>query len=134
MKRAISSAHGIAAKEIRAFVKRSHEAGHEIAGCAVLVGSPMPGWTVEQILSVHVRMHKAEGVLFPAALADAVEGCDQDLVTVPEKELPSRADPAMVKNLTELGKSAGPQWGKDQKNAALAAMLLLKEVPEQGRT
>ncbi len=126
VERAITSAHRVAAQEIRAFVKRSHEAGHEIAGCAVLVGSPMPDWTIEQILSVHVRMHKAEGVLFPAALAGAVEGCDLNLVTVPEKELPSRADAAMVKNLPELGKSAGPPWGKDQKNAALAAMLLLK--------
>ncbi len=134
VKRAISSAHRIAAKEIRALVKRSHEAGHEIAGCAVLVGSPMPDWTVEQILSVHVRMHKAEGVLFPAALADAVEGCDLNLVTIPEKELTARADAATVRNLPELGKSAGPPWGKDQKNAAMAAMLLLKKVREQGRT
>lgn len=134
VERAISSAHRIAAKEVRAFVKRSHEAGHEIAGCAVLIGSPMPDWTVEQILSVHVRMHKAEGVLFPAALAAAVEGCDLNLVTIPEKELPARADAATVKKLPELGKSAGPPWGKDQKNAALAAMLLLKKVRKQGRT
>ena len=134
VERAISSAHRIAAKELRAFVKRSREAGHEIDGCAVIVGSPMPDWTVEQILSVHVRMHKAEGVLFPAALASAVEGCDLNLVTMPEKELPARADAATVKKLPELGKSAGPPWGKDQKNAALAAMLLLKNVPKQGRT
>ena len=131
---AISSAHRIAAKEMRAFVERSRDAGHEIDGCAVLVGSPMPGWTVEQILSVHMRMHKAEGVLFPAALAGAVEGCDLKLVTIPEKDLPARADAATVKKLPELGKSAGPPWGKDQKNAALAAMLLLKNVRGQGRT
>jgi hypothetical protein len=132
VERAVSSAHRIAAKELRAFVKRSREAGHEIDGCAVLVGSPMPDWTIEQILSVHVRMHKAEGVLFPAALAGAVVGCDLNLVTTPEKELPARADAASMKKLPELGKSAGPPWGKDQKNAALAAMLLLKNIREHG--
>jgi hypothetical protein len=132
VERAIASAHRIAAKELRAFVKRSREAGHEIDGCVVLVGSPMPDWTVEQILAVHVRMHKAEGVLFPAALAGAVEACDLNLVTMLEKELPARAEAATMKTLLELGKSAGPPWGKDQKNAALAAMLLLKNVREQG--
>src|SRR5712664_4905183 len=80
VERATSSAHRIAAREMLAFVKRSHDAGHEIAGCAVLVGSPMPDWTVEQIRSVHVRMHKAEGVLFPAALAAAATGCELNLV------------------------------------------------------
>lgn len=132
VQRAISSAHRIAARELRAFVKRSREAGHEIDGCAVLVGSPMPDWTIEQILSVHVRMHKAEGVLFPAALAGAVEGCDLNLVTIPERDLPARVDAATMKKLPELGKSAGPPWGKDQKNAALAAMLLLKNIREHG--
>jgi hypothetical protein len=65
VQRGIDSAHRIAERELQAFVKRSTDAGHEIAGCAVLVGTEMPDWTVEQILSVHVRMHKAEGVLFP---------------------------------------------------------------------
>ena len=60
------------------------QTGHEIAGCAVLVGSPMPDWTIEQIRSVHVRMHKAEGVLFPEALSRAGEGCDLNLVAVSE--------------------------------------------------
>src|SRR5437899_1797654 len=52
VERATSSAHRIAAKEMRAFVKRSQDAGHKIAGCAVLIGSPMPDWTIEQIRSV----------------------------------------------------------------------------------
>jgi hypothetical protein len=127
VERAISSAHRIAAKEMRAFVKRSRDAGHEIAGCAVLVGSPMPDWTIEQIRSVHVRMHKAEGVLFPAALARAVEGCELNLVTIQEKELSTWADAVAMSTLPALGKSVGPPWGKDQKNAALGAMMVLQK-------
>jgi len=120
--RATASANRIALKEMRAFVKRS--TGHEIAGCAVLVGTPMPDWTIEQIRSVHVRMHNAEGVLFPAALARAVEGCEMKVVATPEKELAPNADATLM--IAALGKSVGPPWGKDQKSASLAALAILE--------
>lgn len=119
---------------MRAFVKRSRDAGHEIAGCAVLVGSPMPDWTIEQIRSVHVRMHKAEGVLFPAALAAAATACELNLMAIPEKELNTRTDAVATKRLTDLGKSVGPPWGEDQKNAALAAMIVLGGATRRTRS
>jgi len=117
VQRGIDAAHRIAEREMRAFVKRSN--GHDIAGCAVLVGNPMPAWTIEQILAVHVRMHKAEGVLFPAALAAAADACGLSVRAIPEKTLTSTDTVAV------LGKSVGAPWGKDQKSAALAAMLVL---------
>ena len=86
----------------------------------------MPAWTVEQIRSVHIRMHKAEGVLFPAALSAAATACGLNLVTIPEKELPATFDDAIAR----LGKSVGPPWGKDQKTAALAAMMALELLNE----
>jgi hypothetical protein len=119
VQRGIDSAHAIAEREMRAFMQRS--AGHEIAGCAVLVGTPMPEWTIEQILSVHVRMHKAEGVLFPNAVALAAHGSGLNVGTFVEKSLPAMYTDTIAK----LGKSAGAPWGKDQKNAALAAMIVL---------
>ncbi|MEA2339592.1 MAG: hypothetical protein QOE82_3599 [Thermoanaerobaculia bacterium] len=115
VQRGIDSAHRIAEREMRALVRR-----HRIAGCGVLVGSPMPEWTIEQILSVHIRMHKAEGVLFPAALIAAAKACDLNVVAIPEKEL--TLDDAVV----ALGKSVGPPWGKDQKSAAMAALIALR--------
>jgi hypothetical protein len=117
VQRGVDAAHRIAKREMRAFVKRS--AGHEIAGCAVLLGTPMPDWTIDQIRSVHVRMHKAEGVLFPAALIAAAKACDVNLVAIPEKQL------AINDAVAALGKSAGPPWGKDQKSAASAAIIVL---------
>jgi hypothetical protein len=131
IERATTAANRVALKEMRAFVKRSHDAGHEIAGCAVLVGSPMPDWTIEQIRSVHVRMHKAEGVLFPAALIRAAEVCDVKVVALPEKELAANSD--VTQRIAAVGKSMGPPWGKDQKNAALAAMMLLGGTTPQTR-
>jgi hypothetical protein len=76
---------------MRALVERSRKAGHEIIGCAILIGTPMPEWTTEQILSVHMRMHKAEGILFPTALVRATEACEMKVLTISEKDLSARA-------------------------------------------
>ena len=84
----------------------------------------------DEILAVHFRMHKAEGVLFPDALSRAAEKCKLPLVTVPEKRLDEIAEKefaapieSVMKMIAALGKSAGPPWGKDQKTAALAAII-----------
>jgi len=132
--RGVAAAHRRAAKEMRALVKRSRKTDHEIVGCAVLVPAPMPDWTTEQILSVHLRMHKAEGVLFPDALARAANACDLNLFAIPEKDLNARAEESLgipfdvaMKQVVVLGQSVGAPWGKDQKLAALAALIVLHE-------
>jgi len=131
--RGIDAARRIAVREMRAAVDREREAGHDVSACAVLVADPMPDWTVDEILAVHFRMHKAEGVLFRDALARAAGACGLRLVEIPEKQLHEHAERALatsVKNLqrtiASLGKSVGPPWGKDQKDAALAAMIALR--------
>jgi hypothetical protein len=136
----IASARRIATREIRSAVKREREKGNKVAACAVLVSDPMPEWTVEQILAVHFRMHKAEGVLFREVLVRAAEQCALKAVRIPEKLLPEYAESAL--RLTEngqeeliasLGKDAGTPWGKDQKVAALAALIALGETKKPGR-
>lgn len=132
VQRGVEGAHRVAAIEMRALVERSRKAGHEIIGCAVLIGTPMPEWTTEQILSVHLRMHKAEGVLFPTALARAAAACELKVLAIPEKNLSTRAAESLeltaaMRKITMLGKATGPPWGKDQKTATLAAMIALEE-------
>ncbi len=124
VKRGIDAAYGIAIRELRAAVAQERERKNEVAACAVLVGNPMPEWSVEQILAVHFRMHQAEGVLFRDALINAARECGLKVLEVPEKSLTIHAD--LSKHLPALGKQAGPPWGKDQKDAALAAMLALR--------
>ena len=109
------------------------DAKHEVVACAVLVADPMPDWSVEEILAVHFRMHQAEGVLFRDALARAADACGLQLVAIPEKLLTEQAEralatsaSALMKKMATLGKSAGPPWGRDQKDAALAAMIALQ--------
>ena len=133
VERGVEAAHRIAVREMRAAVERERERGNEVTGCAVLVGEPMPDWSTEEILAVHFRMHKAEGVLFRGALIRATQACGLRLVAIPEKLLTKHAarvlgTPAsgLVRKTARLGKSGGPPWGKDQKEAALAALVALR--------
>ncbi|HXQ70833.1 MAG TPA: hypothetical protein VN844_10120 [Pyrinomonadaceae bacterium] len=133
VKRGIDAAHRIARRELKAALKHERDLGNQVVACAVIVGSPMPDWSVEQILAVHFRMHQAEGVLFRDALMAATKACELKLITLPEKTLLQEAEQALrtpasdlLKTVTALGKSAGPPWGKDQKDAALAALVAFK--------
>ncbi len=141
VERGVAAARRMAREAIEAALQRAAEVGHEIAACAILVGEPMPDWSVEEILAVHFRMHKAEGVLFRDALASAAEACGIKLVPIPEKALAERARralntpvSALMKQIAALGKAVGPPWGKDQKDAALAAVAALHTCPEANRS
>ena len=133
VKRGVDAAHKVGVREMRAALKRETDRKNEVKACAVLVGSPMPDWSVDEILAVHFRMHKAEGVLFRDALIHAAKECKIKPVEIPEKELLSHAEhelkaPAskLIAQIAALGKSAGPPWGKDQKEAAIAALIALR--------
>jgi len=133
VKRGVETAQRIAVREMRAAVKQEQERGNKVTACAVLVANPMPDWSTQEILAVHFRMHKAEGVLFRDALVHATEACGLRLVAIHEKDLAKHAERALqtpasnlVKKITALGKSVGPPWGRDQKDAALAALVALK--------
>jgi len=72
-------------------------------------------------------------VLFRDALARAAEACGLRFRGIPEKQLGEEAvralDTSMEslrKTIISLGKSVGPPWGRDQKDASLAAMIALR--------
>ncbi len=135
VRQSIAAAHRLAASGIREAARRVAEAGHDLCGCAVLVGTGMPDWSTDEILAVHVRMHKAEGELFRDVLVAGARACGLELTTLPDK---SALDDATKKlgltrarldaHLATLGRSAGPPWGKDQKEAAAAALVALKRA------
>ena len=132
VKQAIATAHRLAEKGIREAMLRTKAAGHEPCGAAVLVGAGMPEWTTDQILAVHVRMHKAEGELFRDVLVAGARKCGLTLTMLGAKSaLEDAAEMLEMKRarldalLAGLGKSAGPPWGKDQKEAAAAALAVL---------
>lgn len=137
--RGIEAARHNALEQLRAAVQREQDRKNDIAACAVLVANPMPDWSIAEILAVHFRMHKAEGVLFRDALIYAANECRLRLAAIPEKTLATYIDSRLVtevkkrilKSVTALGKQAGPPWGKDQKDCALAAMLALVDTAAQ---
>jgi hypothetical protein len=134
VQRGVGEAHKCALREMQAAVTRYGVDDQYVTACGVLVGNDMPDWTVEEILAVHFRMHKAEGVLFREALAEAAASCGLRVARVPEKNLLDygqqvfkKSQDRLVKEIATIGKEAGPPWGKDQKDAALAAMIALSE-------
>jgi hypothetical protein len=139
VKRIIASAHRLATTGIGDAARRLGGAGRELCGCAVLVGSGMPNWSTDEILAVHVRMHKAEGELFRDVLVIGARACDLEVTTLPHK---SALDDAARRlgltraglhaHLAALGKSGGPPWGKDQKEAAAAALVALARAERAG--
>ena len=133
VKSGLVKANRISFRKMRAAVERERQTGNEVVACAVLMGDPMPDWSVDEILAVHIRMHKAEGALFRNALARAAEACGLKFVGIPEKRLDEHAELALAasanksrKTIASLGKSVGPPWGKDQKDASLAAAIALR--------
>ena len=133
VKRGVASAQRLAAREMKAARERCAKAGHAVCGCGVLIGGGMPSWSTDEILAVHFRMHKAEGELFRDALAQGARACDLALTTLPDKSaLESavrelRATRVWLDDLlAALGKRAGAPWGKDQKEAAAAALVALR--------
>lgn len=136
VKRGIAVARRNAGREIRAALKRERQRENEVTACAVLVTDPMPAWSTEEILAVHFRMHKAEGVLFRDALRRAAEACRLAVVAIPEKQLAEQAVNVLKTRandlsdtISTLGKSVGPPWGKDQKEATVAALVALQYAP-----
>lgn len=135
VRRGVESARLLALRELEAAIARERAAKRRVAACAVLVGEGMPDWSVAEILAVHFRMHKAEGELFRDALVRAARACELRVVAIPEKRLLERAGDALARAATELvaemaalGRQVGAPWGKDQKDAALAARVALHEA------
>lgn len=134
--RSVASAHHLAQEGIRSAAEAVVAAGHEVCACAVLVGPGMPRWSTAEILAVHVRMHQAEGELFRQVLVGGAHACGFKTVELPEKTALdaaasrlglARAD--LEACLAVLGKTVGPPWGKDQKEAAAAALVALSSQP-----
>ncbi|HYV20955.1 MAG TPA: hypothetical protein VFC25_18215 [Verrucomicrobiae bacterium] len=128
--RGVAAAHRNAARALRETVSRLRAAGHDPVACAILVGTSMPSWTTDEILAVHFRMHKAEGVLWRDALASGAKDAGLAVVPVPEKELQEIAPDvlheswsAVTARVDAFRKAVGAPWGKDQKDAAIAALV-----------
>ena len=121
-----------AQEQIRALISALSRKGKPVFDVCAPGGNVRLPTSLPDILSVHARIHAAEGVFYRDVLAD---GCAQNGLAVrrvPERDLWAVASKALAchedklrERLAKLGKQLGPPWGEDQKRATLAALIAL---------
>lgn len=114
--------------------------GQRLAAAALLTGAAKLPSELAAILRSHPLIHTAEGVFYREALAAAAEGCGLEVVRIPRRELQDRFAAALRTNakgagewLTAAGRHLGPPWARDQKDAAMAAVVALAATHEARR-
>jgi hypothetical protein len=118
---AVESSRGLAVEAISMVVRGLRSQGHEVAGCAILLGSGRQLPELEKILASHALIHTAEGEMFRDVLRSAAEECRLAVTGVREKTI----DPEALGRLASLGKLIGPPWTLDQKYATAAGLTVL---------
>jgi len=105
--------------------------GYRIAGAAILqsAGRPLP--TLPQILAAHPLIHTAEGEFFSRVARAACERLQIPVTGIRRRDLDEQAKATLGRSavplqraVAALGKSVGPPWTADHKNAALAAVIV----------
>ena len=127
-----ATARRLAAESLQQILTQASASGWKITACAILTASGRPIPALPEILASHAMIHTAEGEFFRNAFADACAQLairvtkfrERDLLAIASTEL--RLPFAKIKtHLANAGRAVGPPWSQDQKNASLAAFLLL---------
>lgn len=119
----------VAAKALATLIDELRAQGHKSVGVGV-VGAP--DRDLARIGNPHIRAHAAEGVLFRHVLELAAEAngvkcrafSDRDFDKAVAAEL-SQNYLKIRKSLDHLRKSVSPPWRTDEKQAAMAAWIML---------
>ena len=122
----------LAFEAVRDVVGELHGRQYRVVGSAVLLASGRPLPPLSKILASHALIHAAEGEFFREAFSKACEGLDLSVSGFQERKLDEyvqttfgKAATRMWQQISTLGRSLGPPWTKDQKTAALAALVVL---------
>ena len=118
------SALALAAAALTEERKRLATEGFDASVCAVLQGRTRDLPALERILSSHPLLHTAEGIFYRLVLLEAAEAIGMRTLAVAERGI---EDSIPITRLTELGRGLGSPWTVDQKYAAAAAWLALKQ-------
>ena len=112
------------------------EIGARAAGAVIVGGNARIPADLAAVLRSHPLVHGAEGELFRNALAAACAAANVQVQIVLARDLHARAAGAvrlppaeLSRRITELGRTVGSPWGKDQKDCAAAAWLALAGDP-----
>ena len=133
IKRSSEGANRLAKQAVRRAVAALQTKGHDVISGGIVLASGQPLPALAEILASHARIHTAEGELFRSALIHASKQCNLPIAGVRERELFARGAAELQisagelrQHVTEMGRSVGPPWGQDEKNATLVAWLALR--------
>jgi hypothetical protein len=112
-----------------------------LTSCAILTSKRTEPLDLEKTLRSHALIHAAEGLLFREAIARAAVACGLELHVVAESDALAtaaaawRRKPADIeRRLTDLRRTVGAPWTRDEKLATLAALLALHDsAPPRNR-
>jgi hypothetical protein len=129
---AFTAAHTAASTGLREVIDALRNQKYQVAGCAILMAAGRTLPPLERILAAHPLLHTAEGVLFREAFAKACESQNIPVAKIKERDLENavkekfgRNAARVRKKVQSFGRTIGAPWTADQKNATLAALLLL---------
>ena len=127
-----NEAQQLARAALRRVQAKLAAAGYRLTHCGLLLGSGRVLPALEKILVAHPLIHTADGELFREALTRASTRCGLQLLCTKDKSLVSEAaesfhakEAALLRRVTEVGKTQGAPWAQDEKYATLIAWLAL---------
>jgi len=130
----------LALKAVREMLEAVTARNYRVVGCAVLLASGRALPSLEKVLASHALIHTAEGEFFRRIAREAFEHCRIPVAGIRERELNERANETFGKaaarvrqHISSLGKTVGSPWTQDEKNAALAG-LIVSEIKSAGLT
>ena len=133
--RMMAEARRLSYRAIRELESRTQEQGVKLTRCGLLLASGRALPELDKILASHALIHTADGELFREGILHAIARCGLEDFRVKEKELLDRAGRmlrikpnALMRRVTELGRSVGSPWSQDEKLATLAAWLALRGI------
>jgi len=119
----------IARKALAQLIKELRSEGFKVSGAGIVGAKDRD---LARIGNYHIRAHAAEGLLFRRVLDLAADANGLRRRTFPDREFDELvqtelgAEHAVLKRrLNELGRSLPPPWRADEKQAAIAAWLVL---------
>jgi hypothetical protein len=120
-----------ALREVVSVAQRRQKA---VAGCVILLASGRKLPALANILASHPLIHTAEGEFFRQAFRRAGERLKLPVTGIRERDLNDRSQmtfgagaKSLQHEIASLGNTLGPPWTADQKNACLAALLVLNQ-------
>lgn len=119
----------VARKALASLIKELQSEGMKTAGVGIIGARDRD---LARIGNYHIRAHAAEGVLFRRVLDLAADANGLRRRTFPDRELDQiataelgRQNSSVRRKLNDMGRLLTPPWRADEKQAAMAAWLVL---------